>query len=80
MTGAGKVDPETRTALATFCRRNGYPYLFIEVLEPLLDGHGLVLALAATERPWPPKGIGSKTVEAVAIAMIGTEKRAHLTP
>lgn len=77
---SGDVDVETRTALATFCRRNGYPHLFTEVLEPLLSGHGLVLALAATERPWPPKGIGSQTIEAVGIAMIGTEDRAHLTP
>ncbi|WP_432033319.1 hypothetical protein [Streptomyces antibioticus] len=74
------TDLKTRTALAAFCRRNGYPYLFTEVLEPLLSGHGLVLALAVTERPWPPTGIGSQTVEAVGIAMIGTEGRAHLTP
>ncbi|WP_030194796.1 hypothetical protein [Streptomyces sp. NRRL S-87] len=77
---SGEADLETRTALATFCRRNGYPYLFTEVLEPLLSGRGLVLALAATERPWPPKGIGSQTIEAVAIAVLGTEDRAHLTP
>ncbi len=74
------TDLKTRTALAAFCRRNGYPYLFTEVLEPLLSGHGLVLALAVTERPWPPTGIGSQTIEAVGIAMIGTEGRAHLTP
>ncbi|MFF9623832.1 hypothetical protein [Streptomyces griseosporeus] len=74
------TDVETRTALAAFCRRNGYPYLFTEVLEPLLSGDGLVLALAVTERPWPPKGIGSQTIEAVGIAMIGSEGRAHLTP
>ncbi|OXS37314.1 hypothetical protein [Streptomyces sp. XY006] len=75
-----ETDLETRTALAAFCRRNGYPYLVAEVLEPLLSGHGLVLALAVTERPWPPKGIGSQTIEAVGIAMIGTEGRAQLTP
>ncbi|MEU6975045.1 MULTISPECIES: hypothetical protein [unclassified Streptomyces] len=73
-------DVETRTALAAFCRRNRYPYLYSEVLEPLLSRGGLVLALATTERPWPPKGIGSQTVEAVGIAMIGSENRAHLTP
>ncbi|MEU2297699.1 hypothetical protein ABZ584_09840 [Streptomyces antibioticus] len=74
------TDLKARTALAAFCRRNGYPYLFTEVLEPLLSGQGLVLALAVTERPWPPTGIGSQTIEAVGIAMIGTEGRAHLTP
>ncbi|WP_148071406.1 hypothetical protein [Streptomyces sp. I6] len=74
------VDLETRTALATFCRRNRFPYLYFEVLEPLLSHTDLVLALATSERPWPPKGIGSQTVEAVGIAMIGSEGRAHLTP
>ncbi|MFG2298314.1 hypothetical protein [Streptomyces sp. NPDC048603] len=77
---SGATDLETRSALATFCRHNGYPQLFTEVLEPLLSGQGLLLALAATERPWPPKGIGSQTIEAVGMAMIGTEGRAHLTP
>ncbi|MEU0401073.1 hypothetical protein ABZ318_12620 [Streptomyces sp. NPDC006197] len=71
---------ETRTALVRFCRRNGYPHLYSEVLEPLLAQSGLVLALATRERPWPPKGIGSQTVEAVGIALIGTEGRALLTP
>jgi hypothetical protein len=71
---------EIKTALATFCRRNGYPQLYHELLAPLLERADLVLALAMTERPWPPSGIGSQTVEAVGIAMIGTEDRAHLTP
>jgi hypothetical protein len=38
------------------------------------------MALAATERPWPPKGIGSLTLDAVGIAFIGSEGRASLTP
>jgi hypothetical protein len=71
---------EQKTALATFCRRNGFPHLYYERLEPLLARTDLVLALAVTERPWPPNGIGSQTIEAVGIAMIGTEDRAHLTP
>jgi hypothetical protein len=71
---------ETRSALATFCRRNGYPHLFFETLEPLLLRKELILALAFTERPWPPKGIGSQTIEAVGMAMIGSEGRAYLTP
>jgi len=71
---------EIKTALATFCRRNNYPQLYTELLEPLLEHANLVLAIATTERPWPPKGIGSQTIEAIGIAMIGTEDRAHLTP
>jgi hypothetical protein len=76
------TDPsvEIKAALATFCRRNGYPQLYVEILEPLLGRADFVLALATTERPWPPSGIGSQTIEAVGMAMIGTEDRAHLTP
>ncbi|MGH6838926.1 MAG: hypothetical protein ACREDT_09000 [Methylocella sp.] len=72
--------PETRSALAAFCRRNGFPHVFFEVLEPLLSEVDLVLALASTDRPWPPKGIGSQTIDAVGIAMIGSEGRGLLTP
>jgi hypothetical protein len=75
-----KASPEIRSALATFCRRNGFPHLFFEILEPLLSRTELILAHAISERPWPPKGIGSKTIEAVGIAMIGSEHRAYLTP
>jgi hypothetical protein len=75
-----EVSVEIRSALATFCRRNGFPHLFFEILEPLLPRTQLILALAITERPWPPKGIGSVAIEAIGIAMIGSEDRAYLTP
>ena len=75
-----KISPETRSALGAFCRRNGYPHLFFETLDPLLLANDLILALATTDRPWPPKGIGSQTLEAVGIAMIGGEGRGLLTP
>jgi ribosomal protein S18 acetylase RimI-like enzyme len=74
------VSDETRSALAAFCRRNGFPYLYFEILEPLLSRTHLILAIAAMERPWPPKGIGSQTIEALGVAMIGSEGRAYLTP
>jgi len=77
---AEETSLETKSALATFCRRNGFPHLYFEILEPLLSRTDLILALATTDRPWPPKGIGSQTIEAVGIAMIGNEDRAHLTP
>jgi len=80
LTVTNEPSREIKTALATFCRRNNYPQLYTELLEPLLEHGNLVLALATTERPWPPSGIGSQTIEAVGIAMIGTEDRAHLTP
>jgi hypothetical protein len=72
--------PETKSALATFCRRNGFPHLYFEILAPLLSRSDLILALATTERPWPPKGIGSQAIEAVGVAMIGSGGRGHLTP
>jgi hypothetical protein len=75
-----EASAESKIAIATFCRRNGFPQLYFEVLEPLLRGKDLILAHATTERPWPPKGIGSQTVEALGIAMIGSEGRAQLTP
>jgi hypothetical protein len=75
-----KLSPETRSALAAFFRRNGYSHVFAETLEPLLSGADVILALATTDRPWPPKGIGSQTIEAVGIAMIGREGRGLLTP
>jgi hypothetical protein len=74
------VSAETKSALATFCRRNGFPHLYFEILDPLLARADLILTLATTERPWPPKGIGSQTIEAVGVAMIGSERRASLTP
>jgi hypothetical protein len=75
-----EISAETKSALATFCRRNGFPYLYYEIFEPLLSRADLILALATTQRPWPPKGIGSQTIEAIAVAMIGSEGRAYLTP
>lgn len=75
-----KVSAETRSALATFCRRNGFPHLFYEIIDPLLSGTDLIFAFAATDRPWPPKGVGSQTLDAVGIAMIGSGGRGHITP
>jgi hypothetical protein len=72
--------PETRSALAAFCRRNGFPHVYSEVLEPLISGAELILVLASTDRPWPPKGIGSQTIDAFGVAMIGSEMRGLLTP
>ncbi|WP_119274028.1 hypothetical protein [Taklimakanibacter deserti] len=75
-----RVPAETKSALAAFCRRNGYPHLYFEVLEPLLAQGNLIFSLATSERPWPPKGIGSQAIDAVAVAMVASEGRAHLTP
>jgi hypothetical protein len=77
---AQALEVDTRCALAAFCRRNGFPHIFNEVIGPLLNHSQLVFSFAALDRPWPPKGIGSQTVAAFAVAMIGHERRAHLTP
>jgi hypothetical protein len=75
-----ELQPETRSALAAFCRRGRFPQLFAETLAPLLNEGTLTLAFGFTERPWPPKGIGSQQIEAVGIAMVGGSGRALLTP
>ncbi len=77
---ANALEVETRCGLAAFCRRNGFPHVFTEVIEPLLGRSELVFSFAVLDRPWPPKGVGSQTLEAFAVAMIGHERRAHLTP
>jgi hypothetical protein len=77
---ADDIPVETKGALAAFCRRNGFTHLYYETIEPMLPRAELILALATTERPWPPKGIGSQTIEAVGVAMVGSEGRTYLTP
>jgi len=75
-----QIAPETRSALATFCRRSGFAHLFTEILEPMLNGSNLTLAMGISDRPWPPKGIGSQQIDAVGIAMVGGSGRGLLTP
>lgn len=75
-----KIAPETRSALAAFCRRSGFAHLFTEILEPMLNGANLTVAMGVTDRPWPPKGIGSQQIEAVGMAMVGESGRGLLTP
>jgi hypothetical protein len=77
---ARTIPPETRSALAAFCRRGGFAHLFSETLEPMLEGSILTVAMGISDRPWPPKGIGSQQIEAVGIAMVGGSGRALLTP
>jgi hypothetical protein len=74
------LEVDTQSALAAFCRRNGFAHIFNEIIAPLLGSAELLFSFAALDRPWPPKGIGSQTVEAFAVAMIGHERHAHLTP
>jgi hypothetical protein len=57
-----KIAPETRSALAAFCRRGGFAHLFTETLEPMLNALNLTLAMGISDRPWPPKGIGSQQI------------------
>ena len=77
---ARELEIETRSALAAFCRRNGFAHIYTELIEPLLGRSHLVFSFAVLDRPWPPKGVGSQTIEAFAVAMIGHERRAQLTP
>jgi hypothetical protein len=71
---------ETLTALATFCRQSGFGHVYAEMLQPAMASSTFLLSMGLTDRPWPPQGIGSQRVEAVATALVDTTGRAFLTP
>src|SRR5262245_17400950 len=74
------LSTERRVGVQRFLRKLGALHIYDELIGPLLDGGRLHLALATTDRPWPPKGVGSVTVHALGIAMRATGDRALLTP
>lgn len=52
-------------ALRTFCRRLGAPHLMDEVLVPTLEDGDSSIFVAVRDRPWPPWGVGARTVTAL---------------
>ena len=74
------LSTEKRVGVQRFLRKLGAAHIYEELIGPLLDGGRLHLALATTDRPWPPKGVGSVTVHALSIAMRAVGDRALLTP
>jgi hypothetical protein len=74
------LSTEKRVGVQRFLRKLDARHMYEELIGPLLDGGRLQLALATTDRPWPPKGVGSLTVHALSIAMRAAGDRALLTP
>jgi Rps23 Pro-64 3,4-dihydroxylase Tpa1-like proline 4-hydroxylase len=52
-------------ALRTFCRRLGAPHLMDEVFVPTLEDGDSSIFVAVRDRPWPPWGVGARTVTAL---------------
>lgn len=52
-------------ALRTFCRRLGAPHLMDEVFLPTLQDGDSSIFVSVRDRPWPPWGVGARTVTAV---------------
>lgn len=69
-----------RPELAGFLREIGMVHLLDEVLVPLLTTTSMRSAIAFEERPWPPAGVGARTLRGVTWAVIGQDGDALLTP
>lgn len=78
-TTAGLVD-EYRPELSSFLRRLGLAHLLDEVLVPLAATSRTTAAVAFEERPWPPSGIGARTLRALAVAVVGEDRQSLFTP
>ncbi|WP_327347412.1 MULTISPECIES: hypothetical protein [Streptomyces] len=72
----GEYGPE----LAAFLRQLGLGHLLYEVLTPLSATARTKAVVAFEERPWPPSGIGARTLRAVQVAVAGADGQALCTP
>jgi hypothetical protein len=75
-----QLKPETKAALAKFFRDIGSAHAMREIIEPITCSPNVLFVAAIQDRPWPPRGIGAQIIEALAIAIIGEDHRAFLTP
>ncbi|MFF3070010.1 hypothetical protein ACFVSN_30290 [Kitasatospora sp. NPDC057904] len=71
---------EYRPELAHFLRRLGLGHLLDEVLAPLTVRARTRIAVAFEERPWPPSGIGARTLRGMAVAVVSDNGQSLLTP
>ncbi|MEV6778650.1 hypothetical protein [Streptomyces syringium] len=62
-----------------FLRRIGLARLFDELIRPTLDEGSALVAVAQRTRPWPPWGVGARTISALEIALPLAEGTAGLT-
>ncbi|OEJ36538.1 hypothetical protein [Streptomyces agglomeratus] len=73
------VDPSFEVPARAFLRRIGRSRLFDELIRPALDEGSALVAVAQRTRPWPPWGIGARTISAMEIAVPRAEGAAGLT-
>jgi 2OG-Fe(II) oxygenase superfamily len=67
-------------ALRSFARRLGAPHLLDEVILPVLRGGDSHLVAAVQDRPWPPWGLGARTISALCQAEAVSEGSYAVSP
>src|SRR3954468_19109394 len=60
-----EVNDRDLAALRSFTRRLGVPHLLDEVILPILRGGDSQIFAAVQDRPWPPWGLGARTITAL---------------
>lgn len=69
-----------RAELSGLLRSNGVGHLLDEVFTPLSSNVRMRAALAFLERPWPPAGVGARSLRGFMLAVVGSDGQALLTP
>jgi hypothetical protein len=60
-----EMDSHLGVATMSFFRRLGVPHLYAERIAPTLESGDSQIFLAARDRPWPPWGLGARTIGAL---------------
>jgi hypothetical protein len=60
-----EMDSHLAVATMRFFRRLGIPHLYSERIAPTLEGGDSQVFLAARDRPWPPWGLGARSIGAL---------------
>ena len=71
---------EFRPELAAFLRRLSLAHLLDEVFGPLVETTRTKAAVAFEQRPWPPAGVGARSLSGFGIAVVSDDGQALLTP
>jgi hypothetical protein len=72
------VDAAFEVPVRAFLRRVGLGHHYDELLRPTMEEGSTLVALAVRRRPWPPWGVGARTVSAMAVATAVTDSTAGL--
>jgi hypothetical protein len=74
------VVSELRPELSSFLRSVGLGHLLEEVFLPLSASSRTKAAVAIEERPWPPAGVGARSIRGLALAALSDDGQSLLTP